>query len=140
MMDFNTLKQLMLDADRNGTLIIDKHNPDKVSTIFTSFRTVVSQQVADNLVQFIIGEDYSIREYQNIDYPLSPLYYTITPNPGSSFVVPSSGVTGNVPTAAFDTLVIVSGGTAGIHMYGNSSSDIQSKITNGKLTNERILK
>jgi hypothetical protein len=36
--------------------------------------------------------------------------------------------------------VIVSGGTAGIHMYGNSSSDIQSKITNGKLTNERILK
>jgi hypothetical protein len=140
MMDFKTLKQLMLEADRKGTLIIDRHNPDKVSTIFTEFRTVVSHQVAENLVQFIEDEDYSVREYQNIGYPFSPLYYTITPNPDSSFVVPSSGVTGNVPTEAFDTLVIVSGGTVGIHMYGNSSSDIQSKIANGKLTNERILK
>lgn len=140
MMEFNAFKQLIINAHDNGTLITAKHDPDRVSTIFAPFRTVVSKQVADNFLQFINGEDYSVNEYQNTDYPLSPLYYTITPNPNSSFAIASSGVTGSIPTSALDTLIIVSGGTAGIHMYGNSSDDIQNKIDNGKLLNRRKLK
>jgi|GEM_PF-4816473 len=139
MMDFNTIKQLILSADTKGTLITSKHDPHKVPTIYSSFRTVVSEQVANNLIQFINDEDYIMKEYQNSDYPLSPLYYTITPKSSSAFTIPSSGVTGNIATSALDTLIVVSGGTAGLHMYGNSSIDIQNKITNGKLTNERIL-
>jgi hypothetical protein len=140
MMDFITLKQLILSADTNRTLITAKHAPNNVSTIYSRYRTVVSDQIANNLIQFINDEDYIVKEYQNLDYHLSPLYYTITPKSSSSFNVPSSGVTGNVATSALDTLIVVSGGTAGIHMYGNSSIDISNKITNGKLTNERILK
>ncbi|MBP7506685.1 MAG: hypothetical protein KA807_02585 [Prolixibacteraceae bacterium] len=139
-MDFDKLKKLILDADTNGTLITSKHDPDKANTIFSSFRTVVSKQVADNLIHFINEEKYSIKEYHNTNYPLSPLYYTITPYLDSQYSIASSGITGNYPTSALDTLVIVSGGTAGIHMYGNSSSDIQNKVSSGKLINERILK
>jgi len=138
--NFPTLKQLILNADANGKLIIDKHNPDKVSTIVTPFRTVVSKDVADNVVSFFNGEDYTVDEYYNNDYPLSPLYFTIKPNSGSSFSVASSGVTGNVPTSAMDLLVIVSGGTQGIHMYGTSSSILATDIASGKLTNHRNLK
>jgi hypothetical protein len=140
MIDFNELKKLILDADSNGTLIISKHDPDKVSTITTAFRTVVSKNVADNLVQFINEEEYSVEEYQNVEYPLSPLYFAITPNPSSQYTIASSGVTGNYPTSSLDTLIIVSGGSAGIHMYGNSSSDIQSRVTNSTLINKRKLK
>lgn len=139
-MDSNELIKLILEADSNGTLITCKHDPDKVSTIYSSYRTVVSKEVADNLIHFINDGKYSIKEYHNKDFPLSPLYYTITPYQNSQYSVASSGVTGNYPTSALDTLVIVSGGTAGIHMYGNSSSDVQNKVSNMKLVNERILK
>jgi hypothetical protein len=134
-MDFPQLKQLILQAHANGTLITEKHHPDKVSTIYTPYRTVVSKSVADNLESFINSEDYSVHEYHNTDYPLSPLYFTITPNSASTYSVAASGVTGNVPINAMDTLVIVSGGTAGIHMFGTSSSDIVTQETNGRLIN-----
>ncbi len=138
--DLERLKQLLLDADSKGKLIIDKHNPDKVSTIITPFRSVVSKKVAGNFVSFINEENYSIKEYNNTEYPLSPLYFTITPNADSSYLIASSGVTGNIPTSAMDTLVIVSGGTKGIHMFGTSSSDILNRITQGILIDERTLK
>jgi hypothetical protein len=140
MIDFNTLKQLIISADSNGTLITQKHDPDEVNFIYTPFRSVVSKKIADNLLQFINDEKYSVKEYQNLDKPLSPLYFTLTPYANSQFIVPSSGVTGNIPTSAFDTLILVSGVTKGIHMFGNSSTDIQNKIANGSLINERILK
>lgn len=139
-MDFNTFKQLILSADSKGTLITQKHDPNMVTTINLPFRTVVSKNVADNLIQFINSEDYSVNEYYNANYPSSPSYYTITPNPTSQFSIASSGVTGNIATSALDTLVIVSGKTSGIHMYGNSSIAIQQDINNGTLTNQRKLK
>lgn len=139
-MDFKTLKQLILDADTNGTLITQKHNPDELTTIYTPFRSVVSKYLADNLVSFINSEDYKVDEYQNTDFPLSPLYFTIKPNSGSTFSIPASGVTGTVATSTMDILVVVSGGTIGIHIYGNTTSDITNKISSGKLINKRTLK
>lgn len=138
--DFETFKQLLLDADSKGKLIIDKHNPDKVSTIISPFRSVVSKKIADNFLSFINEEMYSIKEYYNTEYPLSPLYFTITPNPDSSYLIASSGITGNVPSSAMDTLIVVSGGTKGIHMFGSSSIDISNRVIGGTLFNERILK
>jgi hypothetical protein len=139
MINLEKLKELILHAHRNDKLITSKHDPDKVSIISTPYRSVVSKQVADNLVEFINEGKYTAKEYQNTDHPLSPLYFTITPSSDSLYQIPSSGVTENHPSSALDTLIVVSGSTAGIHMYGNSSADIQNKISNGKLIDERPL-
>jgi hypothetical protein len=132
-MTFEILKQLLIDADNNGTLLTQKHDPSLMATICKPFRSVLSHDLASNLSNFITSDDYTVYEYENINYPLSPLYFTLTPNQGSGFDIPASGVTVTVATSTLDTLVVVSGGTLGIHMYGESSSNINTMIAGNQL-------
>ncbi|WP_153042541.1 hypothetical protein [Rufibacter ruber] len=138
-MDFQAFKQLILSADSNGTLMSAKHDPNQLSNIYTPYRSVLSHELAAQLTSFLNSENYSVAEYINTRYPLSPLYFTITPKPGS-LTVAASGVTGTIASSILDTLVVVSGGTSGIHMYGEESSKILTMEETGILINKNEIK
>jgi len=87
------------------------------------------------LEEFIKSEGYDIIEYENTNYPNSPLYVEIKPYPNSTFSVPASGVLENSPLAshALDRLVAVSGSNQGWHVFGEDSHAIENKVNNGDL-------
>jgi hypothetical protein len=139
-MNYIQLKQLLLEAAENGTLMTPKHDPDKLGEIFCNYRSVLSDSLAENLLSFINSEDYSAAAYHNNNSPQSPLYLTITPNPQGNFSVPASGVTGHTPTESLDTLIVVSGKTQGLHMFGSSYDEILASEMSGMLVNKVQIK
>lgn len=129
------------EAAKNNSLMTPKHNPYNLGTVMSGYRTVLSYDLADNLDNFIDSGDFAAVKYSNTNFPNSPLYIEIIPNPTSNYIIPSSGVTSCSPvaTSALDRLVVVSGQTQGLHIYGESSSKIQNKFTNGDLTDKTEL-
>lgn len=120
---------------RNGTLLTPKHDPQNLAIHFSPHRTVLSFDLAANLEAFIDSGQFTAVEYQNVEYPNSPLYIVISPDPGSGFSVPSSGVTaqsGFVPYP-LDSLVAVSGARQGLHLFGEHSTQVLRKVNEGKL-------
>jgi len=47
-MTFNELKQHLEVAAKNGTLLTPKHDPNNLLTVFNSYRTVLSYDLANN--------------------------------------------------------------------------------------------
>jgi hypothetical protein len=134
-MNFDDFKQYLKDAGENGTLMTPKHDPYNLGTSFSSYRTVLSHNLADNLSNFISSGNYTVDEYENLRSPNSPLYFEITPNHDSGFSIPASGVTACsiFASSVVDKIVAVSGSFQGWHLFGEDSSIIQSKLTNGDL-------
>jgi hypothetical protein len=134
-MTFDELKNYLEAAAKNGTLLTPKHDPNNLATSFTSYRTVLSHDLANNLETFVSSGNFTVREFENTKVPNSPLYFEITPKPNSGFNVPASGVTATsiFATSIVDKIVAVSGQTNGWHLFGEDSTVIKIKENNGDL-------
>lgn len=112
---FEDLKSHLQKAAKEGTLLTPKHDPQNLSTTYSKYRTVLSNDLANNLETFIISGDYTVRQFENTKMPNSPMYFEITPLTSSGFNVPASGVTGTslFATSKVDKIVAVSGQTQG---------------------------
>lgn len=134
-MDKKELKRQLLLAAKNKTLVTPKHDPNQLSTTYNYYRSVLSHDLYISLDAFIESEDYTVREYRNNNYPYSPLYLEIIPNPSSTFSVPASGVVAYSPMASsrLDTLIAVSGTKQGWHIFGEDSQVTQIQVKNGDL-------
>ena len=131
----NDLQTHLQNADTNGTLMTPKHDPNNLSTTYSSFRTVLSYELANSLSGFISSGQFTATEYENTKYPHSPIYIEIAPQPGSTFSVPASGVAANSPMAstALDRIIAVSGTNQGWHIFGEDSQVVQRKLSQGDL-------
>jgi hypothetical protein len=134
-MDFDELKRQLELAALNGTLLTPKHDPYNLGTTFSSYRTVIAYDLADKLQNFISSAQYFVDEYENQRLPNSPLYFEITPKPESGFDIPASGVTACsiFATSVVDRIVAVSGINQGWHVFGEDSSVILRKTSQGDL-------
>ena len=134
------LKHLKQAAD-DGKLLQPKHDPNNLSTPETKYRSVLSYDLASGLEGWVKSEEYTVEEYENSNYPQTPLLYALTPtNP--TFSVPASGVVAGdiVPSTPLDTIIAVSGSTQGWHLYGDNRARMDQDVCNGKLKNKRKLK
>ena len=134
-MDKEEFQSHMLSAYDNGQLLTIKHDPNLLNFTWNVPRSVLSQDLADNLREFILAGNYTVEEYDNSSHPNSPKYWVIAPDPASSFSIPASGVEPFDPYAstALDRLVAVSGVKQGLHLYGEDSAVIQRKASVGSL-------
>lgn len=135
------LRTLLTAAHQNGTLLTPKHNPNSLQITYSTFRSVIAHDLADNLENFLISDEYTATLYDHTLYPNSPFYCVLDPSPSSKFNVPVSGVTSNAISAStiLDRLVIVSGNTSGLHIYGENESVIEQKRNDSELINQRVL-
>src|ERR1035437_6775684 len=126
------VENLLFEAARNGTLLTDKHNPASLSAASNSPRSVISDELAPTLGPFILSRNYSIQEYENKTIPISPMYLVITPDSSSQFNVPASGVPAysTVGGAPLDRIIVVSGSSQGIHVFGEHSGIILARERN----------
>ncbi len=124
---------LLVEAAEQGKLMTSKHDPDEIGQFPDDpDRTVLSYDLADNLGRFVRSEKYSVDYYENTRYPNSPDLWVIEPT-DSEFDIPSSGITGDSVSTAIglDRLVVVSGTTQGIHMYGGASAVVRAQEQRG---------
>jgi hypothetical protein len=89
----------------------------------------------------VLSDEYTATLYDHVLYPNSPFYCVLEPSPSSKFTVPASGVTANSISAStiLDRLVIVSGNTSGLHIYGENECVIEQKRNDNELINMRVL-
>jgi len=122
-------------AANANTLLIAKHDPEQLCITFDKYRSVISHDLANNLDNFIESNNYEVDSYENKRFPNSPQYYVITPNVDSGFSIPASGVTANsvFATSTLDRLVVVSGASIGLHIFGECSSIISCCTNDGNL-------
>jgi len=123
------LKQELLKALKNNSLLRDKHNPNNLATVYDKDRSVISHQVAENLYEFIdVGID-KIFEYQN----KGGAYFEIILK--SKYEYASSGVIAysTLPNAGFDRIIAVHGEKLKWHIFGEDSKNIQRDFEAGKL-------
>ena len=86
-MKFEEIKQRLIESNENEKLISEKHDPDRIEDYDqVQWRSVVSKLMKDNMTRFLEEEKYSMDEYENSNYPNSPLYLTIKPLPGSGII------------------------------------------------------
>jgi hypothetical protein len=129
-------QELLLEAAHNGTLMTQKHDPDRLGVAsWTDYRSVLSHELADDLEGFISRGLYNTYYYHNSLHPSSPDYWVIE-SVDSGFNTVASGVPGfsNWPDRMLDRLVVVSGLSQGLHMFGESSVIIQAMMLSGNLT------
>src|SRR5262245_23804092 len=96
-------------AAESGSLLTAKHDPNNLTITWPKFRSVLSYELSTSLEGFIKSGDYSINHYRDASYPKGSGYFEVTPNPGSTFSIPGSGVeSGSItPTRALDRLILV---------------------------------
>jgi hypothetical protein len=135
-MNKDDVKNHLRNAAQNNLLLTPKHDPANLTTTYSTYSTVLSHDLAQNLDNFIESGEYIVREYHNNLYPNSPYYLEIEPYPGSTFSVPASGVAPYSPLAstALDRIVAVSGTNQGWHIFGEDSNEIALKLNNDNLT------
>lgn len=123
-----------IQALRDGTLVTFKHDPNSVGTRMNGHRTVLSHEMVAGLEPFFAGGQFNVHEYENTDYPRTPLYIEIEPI-DPQFSVPGSGIPayGATPTTDCDRLVIVSGQRQGLHIYAEKHSEIARRVADGTL-------
>jgi hypothetical protein len=134
-MTLDELKRYLDAEAKSGTLMTAKHDPKSLGTIYAKYRTVLSHEVAEDLEEFIISGEFTVKEYENLKFPASSLYFVIQPTGNTTYSIPASGVPANSPfaTSAVDRLVAVSGSNQGWHLFGESNSVIQQKLSAGDL-------
>lgn len=128
-------KNEIIKAANANTLLIAKHDPMQLCITFDKYRSVISHDLANNLDSFIKSNNYEIDSYENKKFPNSSQYYVIIPNVDSGFSVPASGVTANsvFATSTLVRLVVVSGTSSGLHIFGECSSIITCCKNDGNL-------
>lgn len=140
-MNLNEFTAHLKSAAKAGTLMTPKHDPNNLSTTYSSHRTVLSHELAGNLEAFICSGQYVVYEYENRRIPKSPLYFEIIPSGSTTFTVPASGVAPNslFATSTADRIVAVSGNYQGWHLFGECSTTIQQKVSAGDLVFRHLL-
>lgn len=134
-MDKSDYQAAWLQAMSSGTLLTPKHDPASVGVVYVKYRTVLSNELADNLESFVQGGQFNVIEYANTNHPQSPLYVEIVPT-DPNFSVPGSGIPayGSTPTSVCDRLIAVSGTQQGWHLHAESSAVIAGNVASGILT------
>jgi hypothetical protein len=133
--EIKTLKKQWLESLQKGTLVRPKHDPHFLEDIHGSYRSVISNELANPIAfrDFIESEEYEIHrlQYEKHTQPC----YVIVPNSNSGYDVCASGVPSmsNTPNEAFDTLIFAQS-SGGWHVYGESSDVLQSRVDNGSIT------
>jgi hypothetical protein len=135
-MDRNDFISEWAQAADSGTLLTPKHDPANLNITWSKYRSVLSSELSGNLSNFIKSGEYSIQRYHDANYSNGSGYFALTPNSGSPFSVPGSGVpSGSItPTAALDRLILVYGPVQHWHVYAESSSFISGAKASGRLT------
>ena len=123
----------MVQGLDSGTLISAKHEVSSLGTPSPGYKTVVVPDTND-LKIFFNGGNYSAKLYQNNDPKHNGDYVVITPTDTS--YVSGSGVPpmSPIPTHPCDVFVAVSGAKQGLHLFGEESANVQSKLSSGKIT------
>ncbi len=131
MMTKDELKSCLLKALANNTLLTDKHDPNKMNVVWDRNRSVISNQVEEDLFQFIDSGIDQVFEYQNS----MGKYYEIILK--SNYEYASSGVPAlsNSPYQGFDRIIAVNGKKQKWHIYGEDSKVIADNFAKGKLKN-----
>jgi hypothetical protein len=123
-------------ALRNDKLVTPKHDPNNLGEITCpTYRSVLSYELARNLVEVITSENYDAIEYRNLDpkHQRQELIELVFPD--NSFSVPASGVAADSSTAteALDRLVVVWNSEGTPKIFGESSQVIEAKCKSGQL-------
>ena len=136
----NELAKLLEEAAKNGNLLTDKHNPEKLSDTRSKPRTVIAAELVPKLPEFFASRDFKITQYENTEFSKTPAYWEITPTK-DTYNIPASGVPAyaSTPTSQCNRLIVVSGENQGLHIFGESSDVIEKKFREGKLKNRQDL-
>jgi hypothetical protein len=126
-------QKFLIDAEKTGTLLTAKHD-SRNQIIMSSYRSVLSPELAENLNEFINSGEYEVTEYENLSSKHPPYYFEICPT-NSSYSIPTSGIPANssTPTQALDRVIAVSGANQAWHLSGESAANIQTKVSQNKL-------
>ena len=128
------------DAWDDGTLMTPKHDPKGVGSIWSSYRSVLSEETVKLFGQaFGSADAFDIDLYENKNPQHHPFYLVLTPQTPCPITVSASGITAYspVPNSVLDSLVIVKGAGGKLHMYGENSANIQKETGRGKLVHQR---
>jgi hypothetical protein len=133
--DKKQFQEFVSGAAANGTLLTPKHGPNSLASVYKDYRTVLTQRMADNLDGFIASGDFNAALYYNNKLPNSPYYVEVAPA-SLEFSVPASGVQAFSlqPDYPKDRLIFYSGKFQGWHCCGESSAEIQRRLSQGELT------
>ena len=126
----NFLNQWVTAID-NDSFLTPKHDPNN-TTIYRSFRTVLSPEMSGSLESLIKNKDsISTNHYHDEN---NKDYFVLATN--NFDVVGFAVASGSSPdqSTPFDKLAIFSGSSQGWHCCAETSSFIQQKIEEGKLT------
>ncbi len=131
----------ILESYNNGTLILDKHDPNKVLTPIGSFRSVVSPHISSSIERLIKEVNYTVRTYEDSKYPNGAGYYELEFNQGAitediGYPVPAGSV---LTGSNYDRLVFFSGSYQNWHIASETSSQILQFISSGRLVPGSVL-
>ena len=132
--------KLLEDRAKQGKLMTEKHDPNKLSKSHPKPRTVIASELSPQLPAFIGSLDYEVTHYEHSGFSKNPDYWEIKPMT-PTFSIPASGVPANstTPTTQCDRLIVVSGSAQGLHIFGESRAEIEKKINSGQLKNPQPL-
>lgn len=121
-------------AIADDSFVTYKHHPTGVATLHSA-RSVLTQDMVDNLSGFFDSGRYSIAHFTNTLFPASPDYFVVVPK-DTSFSVPGSGILPASPQVLWpcDRLVIISGQQQGWHIYAELASNIKLACSMGTLS------
>jgi len=129
-------------ALRNDKLVTPKHDPNNLRQItYTSYRSVLSYELARNLEEVITSENYDAVEYRNLDpkHLRQELIEIVFAD--NLFSVPASGVAADssIATEALDRLVAVWNSEGTLKIFDESSEVIEAKCKSGQLVKKGML-
>lgn len=78
--NLDEFKEHLIQAINNGSQLTPKHDPNNLGTSYSSFRTVLSHDLSNNLYSFINSGNFSVKRFENTKYLNSPYYFEITLN------------------------------------------------------------
>lgn len=88
-MDTIDVKNQLLQAAKNNTLVTPKHDPNQLPTTYSSYRSVLSYDFYTSLEDFIDLEEYTVREYRNIRPQRVRTFIRLAYQPASNQLDPS---------------------------------------------------
>jgi len=124
------------NAASSGSLLSPKHDPNNLAITWSSYRSILTQQMSGSLQTFIHSGNYTINQYSDVNYPTAAGLFELIPEPSSGFSVVGSGIASGsmTPSDSLDILILVSGNIQGWHIYAESSSVLSGSVSSGRLT------
>ncbi len=126
------LKQYLLKALSDNSLLTDKHDPNKIEFPWGRNRTVISHQVAEDLHRFINTGIDKVFEYQN----KVGKYYEIVLNSNYDFASSGVAALAKSPYQGFNRVIAVNGIKQSWHIYGEDNKVIENNFALGRLHNK----